>query len=316
MGWALPETTLGSAQLEVQLGLEAGWIERRTGIRSRRVLAEGEQLSSLALSAAQRALAGATRPRVDAILTCSSAPETPMPSLASRLALELGADPCLCCDLAASSAGFLHGLVVAEGLLKAGRVERVLLVAAEALSRRLDWQDRETCVLFGDGAAAALLAREPVGKPLATVEDLLWGSDGAGRDALMIGEVAAGDPAPPLTMRGKRVFLAGVRRMAEALQRLAERAELSLEALARVVPHQANARLLEALAARLELPRERFIERIADVGNLGAASLPLTLAQAAESEELVAGEEIALVAFGAGYVWSAARLRWGGESGA
>lgn len=233
-----------------------------------------------------------------------------MPTLASRLAGALGADPCLCLDLGASSAGFVHGLAVAEGLLAAGRVDRVLLVAAEALSRRLDWRDRETCVLFGDGAAAALVEGSGAA-PIATVEDLVWGSDGDGLGSLGVAPSAFGDAVPPLTMRGRRVFLAGVRRMADALRALAERAGLTPADFHRVVPHQANARLLAALAAQLGLPRERFVERIVESGNLGAASLPLALARAAEADELAAGERVALVTFGAGYVWSAARLTWG-----
>jgi 3-oxoacyl-[acyl-carrier-protein] synthase-3 len=319
LGQALPETILTSAELESRLGLGAGWIERRSGIRARRVLSDREQLETFALSAASAALGSSSPATIDALLVCGSAPETPMPTLASRLAAGLGADPCLAIDLGASSAGFVHGLAVAEGLLAGRRARRVLLVAAEALSRRVDWNDRETCVLFGDGAAAALLEGGSVaegGSPGlrsggASLEDLVWGSDGAGLDALSIAPVSVGAATPPLAMRGRRVFLAGVRRMAEALQTLAERAEISVGDLDWVVPHQANARLLEALAQRLGLPGERVVDTISRYGNVGAASLPLALGQAARAGRLVPGQQIALVAFGAGFVWAAARLRWG-----
>lgn len=312
LGHALPEARLTSAGLAARLGLDEAWILSRSGISERRILGLGDSLVDLAVRAARAACADAdcAPEQLDALVFVSSRPEQALPASAALVCAALGADPCTCFDLNASSAGFVYGLAVAEGLLMAGRHRRIVVLAAEALSRLVDWQDRETCILFGDGAAAAVLeAVEPEAAEAGRlIVDVLSGSDGAGVPDLYSERDA--DGVARLRMRGTRVFRAAVRHLAGALEMLCARQQLALGELQAVVAHQANARLLAALAERLRLAPERIPCSIASTGNVGAASLPLALAQLHEAGQLIADAPLALASFGAGYGWGVALLRW------
>lgn len=310
LGYALPAARLTSSELADRLGLDEAWILTRSGISERRLLGDHEPLVDLAVRAARSACADAGRATedLDAVIVVSSTPEQALPATAALVSAALGADPCASFDLNASSAGFLYGLAVAEGLLAAGRQQRIVVLAAEALSRLVDWQDRDTCILFGDGAAAAVVEACPSDEAGGRLVDVLLGSDGSGAADLRSEPDAAG--VPRVRMRGTRVFRAAVRHLASALEQLCARQQLTPAELQLVVAHQANARLLAALAERLQLAPERVPCSIASTGNVGAASLPLALTQLRDAGQLVAGAPLALASFGAGYGWGVALLRW------
>ncbi len=338
-GAYLPEAVLESAELEARLGLPPGWIRQRTGVRRRHLAAPGEATSDLAAAAARQAMAAAALPpeELDLLVLCTSTPDHPMPPSAPLVLARLGARRAAGFDLAAACSGFVYGLYVADAVLRAGRARHVLLVGANVMSRRVDWDDPDTAALFGDGAGALLLsvtgdapdgsaARHP--QPAAEAEatesgrGLLAARLAADGEAAGLFLVPAGGSREPLTpdglaarrdrmvMRGGPLARRAVRAMAELLHLAVADAGLAVADLDWLVPHQANLRLLETVARQLGFPLEKVVANVDRCGNTSAASIPLALHEAARDGRLRPGQLVGLVAFGGGLTAAAAVLRW------
>jgi 3-oxoacyl-[acyl-carrier-protein] synthase-3 len=299
-GWgtALPEKVVTNADLESSLDTSDEWIVERTGIRERRV---GGTTTGLGIDAARQAMAraGVSGDDIDLVLLCTSTPDEAMPASASVLQQELGVRGGAV-DLNAACSGFVYGLVAADGFLRAG-LDRVLLVGAETMSRIVDWDDRSTAILFGDGAGAIVLER---GDGPGRVLGFDLGSDGSLRHILHA-EVGG-----TIEMDGPEVFRRAVRVMVDSANRALEQAGISVQDLALFVPHQANTRIIEAAGRRLGIPAELTANNLATVGNTSAASIPLALAEAADADRLRPGDLVLLVGFGAGMSWASAVIEW------
>ncbi|MHB8393482.1 MAG: beta-ketoacyl-ACP synthase III [Candidatus Dormibacteria bacterium] len=329
VGSALPATRVTNSDLERFLDTSDDWIASRTGIRERRVAAPDETLVDLAARAARAALAaaGVEPSEVDTIICSSSSPDETFPSLACRLQAELGCPHGAAFDLQAACSGAIYGLALAQSLVQTGMSRRVLVVAAEIFSRLLDWSDRSTAVLFGDGAGAFLVGGpESTGSQIVAID---LGADGHGASALGTLELPIehrpieGGPeytASPralgrvVTMNGREVFRFSTKILEQVVLRLAEAAGVTSEQIATVVPHQANSRILATAAGRLHLPSERFMTNVDKTGNTSSASIPLALAEGAAGGGCADGDLVCLVAFGAGLTWGGLLLRWEGTA--
>jgi 3-oxoacyl-[acyl-carrier-protein] synthase-3 len=294
------------------------WITTRTGIRERRIVGPGESCVDLAADASRKALeaAGVRASELDLIVCATASPDQPLPSTAAFLQVRLGAANAAGFDLAAACSGFLYGLSVADQYVRAGQARRVLVVGAEALSRFVDFTDRETCVIFGDGAGAAVIA--PVAPPRGVLRTRL-GLNGAYAGHLHVPAGGSREPADEATVRGGRHFIkmkgnelfkVAVKTLEEVSQAILEDAGVSAAEVALYVPHQANERITAAVADRLGFPRERILSNIDRIGNTSSASIPIGLDEAARSGRLSAGDLVLMAAFGAGVTWAAALARW------
>jgi 3-oxoacyl-[acyl-carrier-protein] synthase-3 len=300
VGWgtALPEKVVTNVDLEATLDTTDAWITERTGIRERRV---GSSTTGLGIDAGRQAMerAGVTGDDIDLVVLCTSTPDETMPASASVIQRELGVRGGAV-DLNAACSGFVYGLVAADGFLRSG-LERVLLVGSETMSRIVDWDDRSTAILFGDGAGAIVLERS-AGPGRVLGFDL--GSDGSLRHILHA------DLGGTIEMDGPEVFRRAVRVMVDSATRALDRAGVSVDELALFVPHQANTRIIEAACNRLGIGADRTANNLASVGNTSAASIPLVLAEAADAGRLVPGDLALLVGFGAGMSWASAVIEW------
>lgn len=318
LGAYLPGKVLTNQDLEQMVDTTDEWIRTRTGISERRIAAPDQATSDLAIAAARQALARADWPadKLDLIIVASVTPDMFFPSTASLVQGALGAKRAGAFDLQVGCTGFIYGLVMAASGIAAGAFESVLLISAECLSRITDWQDRSTCVLFGDGAAAALIRPTEADRGLLA---FALGNDASGADKLKI--VAGGSRKPAseetvrnrehfLIMEGNEVFKFAVRVMEEASLLVLERAGLDISNVDLLVPHQANVRIIDAAAKRLELPPERVLSNVDRYGNTSSASIPLALEEAVQTGRLHAGDVALCVSFGAGLSWAAAVLRW------
>ena len=302
-GWgtALPDTVITNAHFEAELDTTAAWISERTGIDERR---HGSTTAALAVEAGRAALtmAGRTGADIDLVLLATTSPDYQIPSTASQVQEELGIRGGAC-DVNAACSGFVYGLVQAHGLIAMG-LDRVLLIGAETLSRLTDQTDRNTAILFGDGAGAVVLeATADAGQLLSF--DL--GSDGSARTLL---EAPIGGF---MTMNGKEVFRRAVTVMVDSARTSLAEAGHSVDDLALVVPHQANIRIIDAACSRLGVPSERVATVLHRTGNTSSASIPLALADALEAGRVGSDDLILLVGFGAGMSWASAVLRWTGH---
>lgn len=300
VGWgtALPEKVVTNLDLERTLDTSDAWIVERTGISERRV---GSSTNELGIDAARRAMAmaGVGGEDIDLVLLATSTPDEAMPAGASVIQHALGVRGGAM-DLNAACSGFVYALVVADGLLRAG-LDRILVVGAETLSRLVDWDDRGTAILFGDGAGAVVVERsEGPGRILGF--DL--GSDGSLRHILRA------DVGGTIEMDGPEVFRRAVRVVVESAERALDAAGTTVEDLALFAPHQANVRIIDAAARRLGIPDDRVAVNLARLGNTSAASIPLVLAEAAEAGRLRAGDLVLVVGFGAGMSWASAVIEW------
>jgi 3-oxoacyl-[acyl-carrier-protein] synthase-3 len=299
-GWgaALPEKIVTNADLEATLDTSDAWIVERTGIEERRV---GGTTTGLAIDAGRQALdrAGLDGDAIDLVVLCTCTPDEAMPASASAVQQGLGIDGGAL-DLNAACSGFVYGLVAADGFLRAG-MERVLLIGAETMSRIVDWEDRSTAILFGDGAGAVVLERgEGPGRLLGW--DL--GSDGSLRHILRA------DTGGTIEMDGPEVFRRAVRIMVESATRALDHAGVGVDDIALFVPHQANSRIITSACAKLGIEADRTANMLASTGNTSAASIPLALAEAADAGRLAAGDLVLVVGFGAGMTWASAVLEW------
>lgn len=307
-----------NADLAATLDTSDEWIVERTGIRERHIVAEGESTTALAVAAARAALdrADADPREIGLIIVATATPDHLMPSTACQVQNALGAVHAGAFDLNAGCSGFVYALVMGQAAIAGGLYQSVLVIGADTMSAVVDGQDRNTAVLFGDGAGAVLLrATEEDYGVLAT----LLGSDGAGDELLIIPAGGSAQPATTetvaaglhsLRMNGRQVFRFATRTVPEVTQAVLREAHLDLDAVSWIIAHQANVRILEAAAERLQVPLERFIIDVDAYGNTSAASVPIALCEAADDGRIDAGQNLVLVGFGAGLTWAAAVVRW------
>ncbi|MGA0713739.1 MAG: beta-ketoacyl-ACP synthase III [Gemmobacter sp.] len=314
VGHYLPERVVENAEFEASLATSDEWIRERSGIERRHVAAEGQTTSDLAIRAGQAALgdAGLGPDDIDAVIVATSTADLTFPSAATMVQAGLGMTRGFAYDVQAVCAGFVFALANADALIRAGLAERVLVIGAETFSRLMDWTDRGTCVLFGDGAGAVILeAAEGAGTPAdrgILAVDLH--SDGRHRDLLYVdGGVSTGQVGH-LRMQGREVFRHAVEKRAATAHAALGKAGLDEGAVDWVVPHQANLRIIQATAARLQVPMERVVVTVQDHGNTSAASIPLALSVAHGQGRIRPGQVVVLEAIGGGLAWGAVVLRW------
>ena len=320
LGAALPSGRLTNTDLAAQVDTSDSWIVERTGIRERRIVGAGQATSDLAAAAAFAALAdaGIGPDALDTLLIATCTPDMPLPSTASFVARALGVR-CAALDLTAACAGWVYGLVTAGGLLASGVSSSALLVGAEVLSQWMDPTDRATLPLFGDGAAAAVLVpgQGTSGPGLVAWDlgvdpdacDLLVVPAGGSRHPATAATVAAGDHY--MKMQGREVFRRAVRTVETSCTTVLRAAGVPASDVALFVPHQANARIVDAILPRIGIPADRTVVNIDRYGNTSAASIPLALCEAAAAGRLAEGDLVLLAGFGAGMTWGTALLRWG-----
>jgi 3-oxoacyl-[acyl-carrier-protein] synthase-3 len=296
------------------------WIFTRTGIRQRRIAAENEATSDLATHAARAALtdAGLTAADIDLIIVATITPDMPMPACATIVQAKLGSKPhAACFDINAACSGFLYALDTAWAMLASGRYKHALIIGAEKLSNALDWKDRTTCVLFGDAAGAVVLGPSR-GSGARIIGAKLY-CEGGMDELLCIPGGGSVRPTTPesvnngdrfIKMKGREIFKVAVREMEDAVQEILEQHSLAADQIACVIPHQANLRIIEALAKSLKLPLERFFVNVDRYGNTSAASIPLALDEARKAGRVKHGDTTLLVAFGAGLTYGSALVRW------
>lgn len=315
-GWGMyvPSRVMSNERF-VEMGLDTSheWIATRTGIETRRLAGPDETTSDMAVRAGQQALltAGARPGEVDLVIVATCTPDYVMPSTASLVQERLRLANAGAIDLNAACSGFVYALVMGAGQIEAKRARQVLVIGADELSVHLNWKDRSTCVLFGDGAGAVLLraSREP------GILGSVVGSDGSGANLLTIPGVAArlngsgGDQY--LRMNGPQVFRAATQTMARAAERVMAASGLSPTEVDLFIPHQANMRIIESTARRLGIPREKVFSNVRQYGNTSAASIPIALCEAIAAGRVKEGTNIVLASFGAGLTWAAVGLRWG-----
>lgn len=320
VGWgkALPDRVLTNHELAEMVDTSDEWIRQRTGVAERRIAGEGETTLTLSLQAAQAALevADLSPAQLDLIIVATVTPEYPFPATACLIQDALGAEKAAAFDLAAGCSGFVYGMSMAADSLVAGTHERALVIGAETLSRIIDWTDRGTCILFGDGAGAVVLqASEADGGILASV----LGSDGSGGELLILPAGGSAQPASMesvaarqhyISMRGRQVFRFATRIMPEASRQVLALAGVEVEDVDLFIPHQANDRILQMAAKVLGVPVERMYSNIALYGNTSAASVPIALCEAIEQDLVNRGDIIVCVGFGAGLTWAASAIRW------
>ncbi|TNJ44032.1 beta-ketoacyl-ACP synthase III [Phaeobacter sp. B1627] len=313
-GHYLPERIVENAEFEATLDTSDEWIRSRSGIERRHFAAEGETTSQMATRAAQAALksAGRTADDVDAIVLATSTADLTFPSAATMVQSQLGMTSGFAFDVQAVCAGFVYALANANALIASGQADRVLVIGAETFSRIMDWTDRSTCVLFGDGAGAVLLeAQDGTGSSddrgiLAT--DL--NSDGRYRDLLYVDGGVATQNTGHLRMQGNQVFRHAVEKLAATAHTALDRAGVAADDVDWIVPHQANIRIIQGTAKKMGLPMDKVVVTVQDHGNTSAASIPLALSVGVERGQIKPGDLLVTEAIGGGLAWGAVVLRW------
>jgi 3-oxoacyl-[acyl-carrier-protein] synthase-3 len=314
VGHCLPDRVVTNADLESLVDTTDEWIRARSGIERRHFAAEGETTSVLAIRAAQAALAdaGMAAQDIDAIIVATSTPDLTFPSVATMVQAGLGMTRGFGYDVQAVCAGFVFALANADAMIRGGLAQRVLVIGAETFSRLMDWSDRSTCVLFGDGAGALVLEAAP-GTGNAADRGILsvdLNSDGRQKDILYVdGGVSTGTTGH-LRMQGKEVFRHAVEKLAATAQTALDRAGLTSADVDWIVPHQANIRIIEGTARKMQLPMDRVVVTVQDHGNTSAASIPLALSVGKARGQIKPGDLIVTEAIGGGLAWGAVVLRW------
>jgi 3-oxoacyl-[acyl-carrier-protein] synthase III len=310
VGSALPKRRVDNEELAKQVDTSDQWIVERTGIRSRYIAAEGETTASLATDAARAALAdaGIEASDVDLIVLATATPDQTFPSSATKVQAALGINDCVAFDVHAVCTGFLYALTVADAMIRAGSGRTALVIGAETFSRILDWEDRTTCVLFGDGAGALVLRGEDGDRGILATR---LHADGRHNDLLFVdGGPSTTGTVGKLRMKGREVFRHAVVNLADVLREVLSAAELESDDVDWVVPHQANARILEATAKKLNLPSAKVVVTVDRHANTSAASVPLALDVAVKDGRIKRGDIVVLEAMGGGFTWGAAVLRY------
>ena len=318
IGSYVPDKILDNKELSLKVETSDDWIRTRTGIRERRIASSDQPTSELALNAARKAIdAAQIQPgEIDLVIVATITPDMAFPSTACILQHKLGLGKVACFDLEAACSGFLYSLDVADGMLASGRYKCALVIGAEKMSSILDWEDRTTCVLFGDGAGAAIIMTEGEGPNL-----LGFRSGADGSNPSLLHQPAGGSKQPAsiasienrehfLKMNGKEIFKSAVRVMEKATRELLEANGLATKDVDHVIPHQANVRIVESMAQRLEIPLDKFFCNLDRHGNTSAASIPIAFDEACKRDIFRKGEIGVLVAFGAGLTWSATLVRF------
>jgi 3-oxoacyl-[acyl-carrier-protein] synthase III len=314
-GAYLPETVLTNHEIAQRIATSDEWIRERTGIRQRHIARPGEKTSDLGLQASRQALvaAGIDAGELDMIVCATTTPDETFPATATTLQARLGMNRGAAFDVQAVCSGFIYGMAVADNFIKTGMAKTVLLVGAETMSRLLDWDDRTTCVLFGDGAGAVVLqAGEGDGSNAdrGVLNSKLY-SDGRLHDLLYVdGGPSSTQTTGHLRMQGKEVFRHAVTNISASIVASAEDAGLKVSDIDWFVPHQANQRILDGTARKLGIPAEKVISTVAQHGNTSAASVPLALATAVADGRIKRGQLVLLEAMGGGFTWGASLLRW------
>ena len=320
-GSFLPEKVLTNADLEKMVDTSDEWIRTRTGVLERRLAQEGEGCCQLAAEAGRRAMerAGVAPEDVDLIVLATFTSDIYLPSGACILQEMLGASQAVCFDLAAACSGFVYALETARCLIAAGGYRTALVVASEKLSPFVDWEDRRTCVLFGDGAGAVVLQRGCEGMGRGLIASAM-GSDGRLSSLLTIPGVGSRHRLAPehierkehcIKMAGNEVFKHAVRCMCQAAQTVLAKAGVTLDDIALVVPHQANIRIIQAIESRLGGSSEKYYVNLDRVGNISGATIPVALDEAVRGGRIAKGDLALCIAFGAGFTWGASVLEWG-----
>jgi 3-oxoacyl-[acyl-carrier-protein] synthase III len=314
MGVYVPEKVISNFDLEKMMETSDKWITERTGIRTRHIAEPGTTTLELATKAARGALdaAGITAKDLDMILVGTSSPDGPFPSIAARIQDELDAPGAVAWDMLAACTSFMYGLATADSFIATERADNVLVIGAEVLSRMLDYSNRGTAVIFGDGAGAAVVRPAPAGAGF-----MAWclGSDGRGYLQVTcgnkeLGAYAAKDPAPIIEMMGPDVFKFAVDIFIRQANEVCSTAGISMEDIDLWVPHQANLRIIDAAARRIGLPLDRVAINIDEYGNTSSASIPIALEEAVRKGRVKSGDHVLLAGFGSGLTWGACLLKW------
>jgi 3-oxoacyl-[acyl-carrier-protein] synthase-3 len=318
-GHAVPKRVFTNADF-ASIGVETSdeWIVERTGIRQRYIAGESETLTSICTEAARIAMqrAGVTASELDAIILGTASPDRLLPSTAVEIQAALGASRAVAFDLDAACSGWLYSAQVAEGLMATGNFETILVIGGEVLSRIINWKDRNTCVLFGDGAGATVMKRSTKGRGIlsaymrsdGTLADLLHRPKGAGAAPITPEIIIEGSHW--IQMAGREVFKNAVRSMADASDRALDGAKLSATDIDLMIPHQANIRIIEATAKHANIPMEKVFVNVDRYGNTSAASIPIALSEAHEKGLIKDGTTVMFVAFGAGFTWGSMVVRF------
>lgn len=310
-GAYLPERIVTNDELARRIDTSDEWISKRTGIRQRHIAADGELTSDLALAASRRALekAGCDGGDIDIIVLATATPDNTFPATATKVQAALGMTGGAAFDIQAVCTGFIYALAMADNMIRLGQANRALVIGAEVFSRILDWEDRGTCVLFGDGAGAVVLEATEGGERGILSTHLF--SDGRNYNSLFVdGGPGSTGTAGYLRMAGKEVYRHAVVRMAESVDRALEANGLSHHDLDWLVPHQANLRIIESTGRKLELPMEKVIVTVDRQANTSAATIPLALAEACNDGRIAKGQLVAMTAMGGGFTWGSALVRW------
>ncbi len=311
-GSALPATRVTNAELAGRVDTSDAWIVERTGIRTRHIAGEGETTVSLAAQAARAALgaAGLEAGAIDLIIVATATPDQTFPASATSVQAALGIADGIAFDVAAVCSGFLYALTVADNMLRGGAATRALVIGSETFSRILDWEDRATCVLFGDGAGAVVLERREVDEAGPGILASRLHADGRHNQLLYVdGGPSTTGTVGKLRMKGQEVFRHAVTNLAAVLREVLDDAALDVGDVDWVVPHQANARILDATARKLGLPPERVVVTVDRHANTSAASVPLALDLAVRDGRIQPGQIVVLEAMGGGFTWGACILR-------
>ena len=318
IGCYLPEKKLTNQDLEKMVDTSDAWITERTGIKTRHIAAPDQATSDLAYEASLKALADAkTKPEeLDMIIVATETPDYKYPSTACLLQAKLGAKNAACFDLSAGCSGFVYALGIGSQSIVSGLYKKILLVGAETRSRIINWTDRNTCVLFGDGAGAAVLGRVDDGYGVLSLE---LGADGTGGEHLIQPAGGSRNPTTHETvdaygqcvhMDGQDVFKFAARKMPAACKKVLQKAGMTIDDIALLVPHQANLRIIDNAIDRLKINRDRVWINIEKHGNMSAACVPVCLTEAQQAGRLKKGDNVIMVAFGAGLTWAGALLKW------
>jgi len=312
-GSALPNRRVSNAELAQTVDTSDEWIFERTGIRARYIAGDGETTSSLATEAARRALeaAGVAPSQVGLIVLATATPDQTFPASATIVQTALGINDCVAFDVAAVCSGFLYALSVADSMIRGGTADVALVIGSETFSRILDWEDRGTCVLFGDGAGAVVLTAEDTRSETPRgIMSVTLHADGRHNQLLYVdGGPSTTGTVGKLRMKGREVFKHAVNNLASVLTEAVEKAGLSIEQVDWVVPHQANQRILDATAKKLGLAPEKVIATVAEHANTSAASVPLAFDQAVRDGRIKPGDVVVFEAMGGGFTWGAAVVR-------
>ena len=312
VGHYLPRRVVENCEFEKSLETNDAWIRSRTGIERRHFSSENETTSNMAIDAAKDALTNANCriEDVDAIIVATSTPDLTFPSVATMVQNGLGMQHGFAFDVQAVCAGFVYALTTANSLIASGQINRALVIGSETFSKLMDWEDRSTCILFGDGAGAMLVAANSEANSKRGILATSLHSDGQYKDILYVDGGISSQTTGYLRMNGKEVFRHAVEKLSETALKTLEKAELTTQDVDWVVPHQANRRILEGMSKRLRIPLERIIMTVNDHGNTSAASIPLAMSVALKKDLIKPDHVVMVGAIGGGLAWGTAVIRW------